>query len=55
MVKAVVAMEIASTTPTPKLECPNHQGLTQPVTIQDIEQLILKLIGTKSDNVDGIS
>lgn len=55
MVKAVVAMEFASTAPASKLECPDHQAPTQPVTIQDLEKLILKLLGTKSDNVNEIS
>jgi hypothetical protein len=43
MVKAVVAMEIAS---TPKCTCSDapSQPSTQPLTSQDLEQLILKLI-----------
>jgi hypothetical protein len=50
MVKAVVAMEIAST-PTPKCSCSNaysENAPSQPLTYQDLEQLILKLIDAKS-------
>jgi hypothetical protein len=52
MVKAIVAMQIAS---TPKCACSDapsenahHQASTQPLTSQDLEQLILKLIDAKS-------
>jgi hypothetical protein len=52
MVKAVVAMEIAS---TPKCTCSDApsenahpQASTQPLTLENLEQLILKLIDAKS-------
>lgn len=41
MVKAIMAMQIASENPSP-------QAPTQPLTSQDLEQLILKLINAKS-------
>jgi hypothetical protein len=54
MVKAIVAMEIASN-PTPKCTCSDApsenahpQASMQPLTSQDLEQLILKLIDAKS-------
>jgi hypothetical protein len=54
MVKAIVAMQIAST-PTPKCTCSDApsqnahlQASAQPLTSQDLEQLILKLIDAKS-------
>jgi hypothetical protein len=50
MVKAVVAIEIAST-PTSKCSCSNaysEDAPSQPLTSQDLEQLILKLIDAKS-------
>jgi hypothetical protein len=53
MVKAIVAMQIAS---TPKCTCSDapsgnahSQASTQPLTSQDLEQLILKLIDAKSN------
>jgi hypothetical protein len=52
MVKAVTAIEIAS---TPKCTCfdspsenAHPQASTQPLTFQDLKQLILKLIDAKS-------
>jgi hypothetical protein len=50
MVKAVVAMEIAS---TPKCTCShvppeNPTFQAQPLTLENLEQLLLKLIDTKS-------
>jgi hypothetical protein len=52
IVKAIVAMQIAS---TPKCACSDapsenvyHQASIQPLTSQDLEQLILKLINAKS-------
>jgi hypothetical protein len=48
--KAVVAMEIAFT-PTPKCSCSNahsENAPSQPLTYQDLEQLILKLVDAKS-------
>jgi hypothetical protein len=54
MVKAIVAMQIAFT-PSPKCTCSDApsgnahpQASTQPLTSQDLEQLILKLIDAKS-------
>lgn len=47
MVKAIVAMEIASTPNAPS-ENAHPQASTQPLTSQDLEQLILKLIDAKS-------
>ncbi|CAG8981848.1 hypothetical protein HYALB_00014000 [Hymenoscyphus albidus] len=55
MVKEVVVREIASTAPASKIECPDHQTSTQPITIQDLEKLFLKLIDTKSDSATEIS
>lgn len=54
MVKAVVAIEIASTSPTECAcshtppESPNLQSSTTPLTVEDLEQLILRLIEVKS-------
>jgi hypothetical protein len=52
MIKAIMAMQIAS---TPKCACSDapsenahHHASTQPLTSQDLEQLILKLIDAKS-------
>jgi hypothetical protein len=48
MVRAVVAMEIASN-PNRTSENTSPQASTQPLTSQDLEQLILKLIDAKSE------
>jgi hypothetical protein len=54
MVKAIVAMQIAST-PSPKCTCSDApsghahpRASTQPLTFQDLEQLILKLTDAKT-------
>lgn len=52
MVKAIVAIEIASTAKPPSSytppESPNLQSSTRPLTVKDLEQLFLKLIEKKS-------
>ena len=55
MVKAVVAMEAAPTTLASKCTCshtppksPNPQECPRPLTVDDLERLILKLIEAKS-------
>ncbi|ELR04587.1 hypothetical protein GMDG_06869 [Pseudogymnoascus destructans 20631-21] len=55
MVKAIVDMEIASTSskckcPQRTSEAPEHAASTGPVTLKDVEALILKLIDEKSAN-----
>ncbi|OBT82975.1 hypothetical protein VE02_08456 [Pseudogymnoascus sp. 03VT05] len=55
MVKAIVDMEIASTSskckcPQRTSEAPEHAASTGPVTLKDVEELILKLIDEKSAN-----
>ena len=55
MVKAIVDMEIASTAskcncPQTTSEAPRHAASTEPLTLKDVEELILKLIDEKSAN-----
>lgn len=55
MVKAIVDTEIASTAskctcPQTTSEAPRHAASTEPLTLKDVEELILKLIDEKSAN-----
>jgi hypothetical protein len=61
MVKAVVAMQIASS-PASKCTCshvlpenPTSQASAQPLTLENLEQLLLKLTGAKSADSGGES
>lgn len=55
MIKAIVDMEIASTAskckcPHKTSEAPGHAASTEPITLKDVEELILKLIDEKPAN-----
>ena len=61
MVSAIVAMQIASP-PVSKCTCshaplenPTFQASAQPLTLENLEQLLLKLTGAKSADSDGES